>query len=92
MIRAIVGVIILIGAVLWLPIWVQLACFAAAVILLPYRVFFLVPAIIGDALYMPGSQFNLASHWLTLIVLGMIIIHWYAMKKMRVQHLYGLEA
>jgi hypothetical protein len=93
MIRTIIGVIILIGAVLWLPIWIQLALFAVAVVLLQYRYAVLIPAIMGDALYAPTPHFfNLANHWLTLIVLAMLAVYWYALKKLRVQHAYGLEA
>jgi hypothetical protein len=92
MIRTIVGVILLIGAVLWLPVWVQLALFAIAVIVLPYRFFVIIPAIISDALYAPTTRFSLVTHWSTLIVIAMLGIHWYVMKKMRLQHVYGLEA
>ena len=92
MIRTIVGVILLIAAVLWLPIWIQVVLFAIGVILLKYRFYVLIPAIIGDALYAPSTHFSLSGHWLTLIVLAMLGIHWYVMKKMRVQSFYGLEA
>ncbi|HTH92869.1 MAG TPA: hypothetical protein VL576_00070 [Candidatus Paceibacterota bacterium] len=92
MIRTIAGVIILIGVVLWFPVWIQVVFFAAAVILLPYKFLILIPAIIGDALYAPSTQLSLTSHWMTLIVLAMLGIHWYVMKKMRVQRVYGLEA
>lgn len=92
MVRTIVGVIILLLAVMWLPVWLQLALFAVAVIVAPYRLFLLIPAIISDAWYAPSMRFSLSAHWLTLVVLAMIGIHWYVMKKMRVQHLYGLEA
>jgi hypothetical protein len=56
MVRTIVGVIILIGVVVWLPIWAQLVFFAAAIILLPYQYVVLIPAVIGDALYAPTGQ------------------------------------
>lgn len=93
MVRTIAGLIILIGAVVWLPIWVQVAFFAAAIILLPYQYVVLIPAVIGDALYAPnGRIFTLSNHWLLIIVGAMLIIYWYSMKKMRVQRVYGLEA
>ena len=92
MIRTIVGVLLLIAAVLWLPMWIQVVLFAAAVIFLPHRAYILLPAIFSDALYAPSSQFSLRAHWTTLMVVVMLGIHWYVMKKMRVQHLYGLEA
>ena len=93
MVRTIAGVIILIGVVVWLPIWAQLVFFAAAIILLSYQYVVLIPAVIGDALYAPTGQiFSLANHWLLIIVGAMLIIYWYVMKKMRVQRVYGLEA
>ncbi len=92
MIRTIVGVILLIAAVVWLPIWVQLVLFALAISILPYRYFVLIPAIISDALYAPSTYFSFLTHWSTLIVLAMLGIQWYVMKKMRVQSMYGLEA
>lgn len=92
MIRTIVGIVLLIVAILWLPVWIQVALFAAAVIALPYRWYVLIPAILADALYAPTTQFSLASHWMTLIVLAMLGTYWFAQKKMRVQSIYGLEA
>jgi hypothetical protein len=92
MIRTIVGVTLLIVAVLLLPAWIQVVLFVAAIIVLPYRSFVLIPAIISDALYAPTSHISPSTHWLTLLVAALLAIHWYTMKKMRVQHLYGLEA
>jgi hypothetical protein len=92
MIRTIAGIVVLILAILWLPIWLQIMLFAIAVTILPYRFFVLAPAIIGDALYAPTMQFSLTAHWLTLIVLTMLGIQWFVAKKMRVNAFYGLEA
>ena len=93
MIRTIIGVVVLLCAILWLPLWLQLVLFALAVILVPYRVALLVPAIVSDALYAPTAHFSLYSHWLTLIVLAMLGIHWFVIRKMRVNSpFYGLEA
>jgi hypothetical protein len=92
MIRTVIGIILLIATVLWLPIWAQLTLFAAAVVVLPYRLYVLIPAVISDALYAPTTRLSLSAHWLTLIVLTMLGVHWYVIKKMRVQSIYGLEA
>jgi hypothetical protein len=92
MIRIVVGIVILTAAVLWLPLWLQLALFVAAIILLPYRFFLVIPAIISDALYAPGSVWKISSHWMTVIVLVLLAIHYFIMKKLRIRTLYGLEA
>jgi len=92
MIRTIIGIVLLVAAVLWLPIWLQIVLFAIAIAVLPYRFFVLVPAVISDALYAPSSHFSLTTHWLTLIVLAMLGLQWFIMKKMRVNSFYGLEA
>jgi hypothetical protein len=92
MIRTIVGILVLLIAILWLPIWLQIVLFSVAVVVVPYRYYLLIPAIIADALYTSHSVWNITSHWLTLIVLAMLGLHWFIMKKMRVTAFYGLEA
>jgi hypothetical protein len=92
MIRLVVGIVLLIAAVLWLPVWVQLALFAAAIIVVPYRFFLIVPAIVSDALYSSHGVWNFNAHWMTLIVLAMLALHYFIMKKLRIRTLYGLEA
>ncbi|MDB5188735.1 MAG: hypothetical protein JWM92_333 [Candidatus Nomurabacteria bacterium] len=93
MIRTIIGIAVLFCAILWLPLWLQLVVYALVIILIPHRVIVLVPAIVSDALYAPTTHFSLYSHWLTLSVLVMLGIHWFVVRKMRVNTpFYGLEA
>jgi hypothetical protein len=92
MIRTIIGIVLLLCAVLWLPVWLQLLLFAIAVVVIPYRAYILLSAIVSDALYAPTSHFSLTAHWMTLIVLAMIGLYWFIMRKLRVTPFYGLEA
>lgn len=92
MLRTIALIALLIIAVLYLPLWVQLVLFVAAILIGPYRFFMVIPAIVSDALYAPGSWMNPSAHWMTLLVLGLLGIHYFVMKKLRIRTVYGLEA
>ncbi len=92
MIRTVIGIMVLLAAVLWLPLWLQLVLFAAAIIIGPYRFFFIIPAIVSDALYAPTSRLSISNHWVTIIVFGMLALHWGIMKVLRVPTVYGVEA
>ncbi len=92
MIRTLILIALLLSAVLYLPLWIQLVLFVAAVLIGPYRFFMLVPAIVSDALYAPSMHFSLTGHWMTLIVLALLVLHWFIMKKLRIPTMYGVEA
>lgn len=92
MIRIVGAIVLLLAAVLWLPLWVQIGLFVIAIIVVPYRFFLVIPAIFSDALYAPTTHFSLKAHWMTLLVLVLLGIHYFIMKKMRIRTLYGLEA
>ena len=92
MVRIFLGILLLLAAVLWFPLWVQIALFVLAIIIVPYRFFLIIPAIVSDALYAPGSALSIRSHWMTLLVLTLLGIHYFIMKKLRIRTLYGLEA
>ncbi len=92
MIRTLIGIILLIVAVLWLPLWVQLILFALVIVTDPNRLLVLIPAIISDALYAPGSVWNLSHHIVVLIVLAALGLHYFIVRKLRVRSTYGLEA
>lgn len=92
MIRTIIIVLLLICAVLWLPVWLQVVLFAAAILIGPYRFFMVIPAIVSDALYAPTVHFSLAYHWMTLLVFVLLGLHWFIMKKLRIPTMYGVEA
>jgi hypothetical protein len=74
MIRTIAAVIVLLGAILWSPVWVQLILFACAIVLVRYRAVLLIPAIVSDVLYAPTP--SLAHMKCTLVVAAMIGV-WY---------------
>jgi hypothetical protein len=52
----------------------------------------LIPAIVSDALYAPGSVWKLSHHWMTVLVLAALLLHYLVMRKLRVRSTYGLEA
>ena len=76
MIRTIVSIGGLLVAVLWLPVWVQIALFILAILVFPYRLLFLLPAIVADVIYAPSTDFALGHFIMTGIVGGMLAI-WY---------------
>lgn len=74
MIRTISILFVLLAAVLWLPVWVQIVLFACAVVVVRYRFALLVPAIIADALYAPTVSLL---HLKLTVVVGVMIGLWY---------------
>ena len=74
MIRTITIFFVLLAAVLWLPVWVQIVLFACAVVVARYRFALLVPAIIADALYAPTVSLL---HLKLTVVVGAMIGLWY---------------
>lgn len=75
MIRTISILFVLLAAVLWLPVWVQIVLFACAVVVVVrYRFALLVPAIIADALYAPTVSLL---HLKLTVVVGVMIGLWY---------------
>ncbi len=92
MIRTIIGIVLLLGAILWLPLWAQIVLFALAILIVPHRFFLVIPAIVSDALYAPGSHLTFTSHWMTLLVLAMLGLHFIITKSLRIPTVYGLEA
>jgi hypothetical protein len=76
MIWSIFATIGLLGAVLWLPVGVQIALFVLVVLVFPYRLMVLIPAIVADVVYAPSSTFAINHLIMTGIVAGMLAI-WY---------------
>lgn len=76
MIQTILASVGLLAAVLWLPVWVQVVLFVLAVLVLPYRLLLLIPAIVADVVYAPSTNFALEHFIMTGIVGGMLVI-WY---------------
>jgi len=78
MIRSLCILVFLVCAVLWAPLWFQLTLFVLAVVLAPYKLFFLLPAILADILYAPTSNLSIGNFTMTLIV-GTLIGIWFVL-------------
>lgn len=76
MIRTIVGLIVIIASILWLPLWLQIGLFVIAMITLSYRVLLLIPAIVADALYAPTQRLTI-THFKMTAVVSVLLILWY---------------
>ncbi len=88
MIRTLVGVIAMIAAVLWCPLWFQFVLLLAGILVLRYRLLLLIPAIVADVLYAPSDTLSIAHLKLTMIT-GVMLLVWYAvMHETRIAHLY----
>lgn len=84
MIRTLIGVVLAIATVLWLPFWFQVVFFVVAVLILPYRLFLLIPAIVADAVYAPVH--TLAHLKMTFLVAAMLIIWYVIVTQTRLTH------
>ncbi len=90
MIRTFLAIVGISAAILWLPLWVQLALLALGVIVLPYRLALFIPAVFADALYAPGGV-SLVNMKYTLITAALILAHWVIVHKTRVKDIYAVE-
>jgi uncharacterized membrane protein len=86
MIRSIVAIGVLLGAVVWTPVWFQCVLFALSIAFLPKKVLFLIPAIVADALYAPTHAFSLSNLKMTMIVIGMLLLWLALMQQTRISH------
>lgn len=91
MVKTLIAIIILCGAVLYLPLWVQLGLFAIAVIIVRYPVALLIPAVFADAWYAPVRSFSFMNNKTVFIVGAMIILYYLVMRMTRIRERYGLE-
>lgn len=86
MIRSLIAVVVLLGAVLWTPVWFQCVLFVFCIAFLPKKVLFLIPAIVADALYAPATGLTLVNIKTTMIVTAMILIWLALMQQTRISH------
>ncbi len=80
MIRTFCVIAILIGIVLWTPVWLQLLAFVLAVFLVRYRLLLFVPALVADALYAPTLSHtwtSLIGAHTTVLIVGVFLAIWY---------------
>lgn len=87
MIKTIIAVIVLIAAVLWMPLWVQLILFCVAVLLVQYRLALFMPAILADVLYAPQPSIIYCK--MTVLVAALVILWWFVMTKTRIGERYA---
>ncbi|MFZ4500302.1 MAG: hypothetical protein ACOYMZ_02250 [Minisyncoccia bacterium] len=91
MIRTTLAIAVILAAILWLPLWVQLVLFGLSVVVLPYRLLLFIPAAFADALYAPVG-ISIPGLKYTLVVAGLIILQWVIVNKTRVKDFYAVEA
>ena len=91
MIRTTLAIVAMLAAILWLPLWVQLALFALGVLVLPHRLALFIPAAVADAVYAPAGV-SIAGLKYTLVVAALVIVHWVIVHKTRVKDFYAVEA
>ncbi len=89
--KTLAAVVVLFFAVFFLPFWIQVVLFVLSILLVPHRVFLLVPALFADAWYAPVRSISLNNNKTTLFVLGLIIIYTIIIRTTRVSQKYGLE-
>jgi len=90
MIRTAIILVLLFGAILWLPWWVQFVLLLVAIVVTPYRLALFVPAAFADALYAPGGV-SIAHVKYTLITAVLLILYWIIMTKTRIGEMYAME-
>lgn len=88
MIRITVAILILAASVFWAPFWVQGVLFFAAILLVRHRIFLLLPAVLADALYVPGDGFHLGMFHTTLVVAFVILVHFLITTQTRFSDMY----
>jgi hypothetical protein len=91
MIRSLCALGILLAATFLLPLWIQVLLYICAIIFIPNRVLFLLPAVIADLYYAPTTALTLQNLTTTLLVGGLLLVHWVVVHKTRIKNIYGLE-
>jgi len=90
MIRTAIAVVLLFGAIIWLPLWVQIGLLVIAVVVVPYQLVLFVPAAFADALYAPGG-ISITHLKYTLMTAVLMILYWAIMTKTRITEVYAME-
>lgn len=90
MIRTAIAVVVLLGAIVWLPLWLQLLLLLGAVIVVPYKLTLFVPAVFADALYAPGVV-SVAHLKYTLITALLLVLYWILITKTRINEIYAVQ-
>lgn len=91
MFRALVAILILICAILWLPFWLQIVIFAVAIILVRLRLLLILPAILADLIYAPTHNLSFVNFRVSLLIIAMIVLWQVLISQTRLADLYVLE-
>lgn len=83
MIRTCIGLVLIIAAVLWFPVAFQMGLFVIGILLLPYRLLLLIPAVFADTLYAPMHTLSLGHFQMTLVVGGLLLVWFIIMTQTR---------
>ena len=90
--RTLLAVLGLCAAVLFAPLWVQILLLMISVVIAPYRIALLIPAVLSDVLYRPQDEIALRYSFSTLFVVGVLVVYWLIITKTRVTTIvHGLE-
>lgn len=91
MVRILIALLVLFVAMLYTPLWLQIALYIVAVIITPHRILLLIPAVFADVYYAPTEALSLYNLKTTLFVGGLLVVHFIIMTKTRVGLLYGVS-
>ncbi|MBP6857599.1 MAG: hypothetical protein KBC11_00160 [Candidatus Pacebacteria bacterium] len=91
MIRTIFYLVILFGATLFLPFWIQITLYLIGFFIIKHKVSMLAPALFADIWYAPSDTISLGNYKTFLIILGFLIIYFLISKTTRVREKYDFE-
>lgn len=80
MIRTTIALIVIMLAIFWLPVWIQIGLMVIAIGTCSYRVLFFIPAIVSDVLYAPTASITPGDLSMTILVGGLITL-WFILTK-----------
>lgn len=86
MVRTFLLVCIVIATILWTPWWIQLGAWGIALILSPYPLFLIIPAIVADVLYAPAAGGILGYIRVTLVAAVVLLLYVGIVRHTRVSH------
>lgn len=91
MIRTSIGIVLLIIATIWLPVWVQLLGYLVFCIITANPAALFLVAVFADRLYSPVSSLTIHNHYYLLYALSIYVIFQLAMRFTRLKHIYEME-
>ena len=89
MIRTAIVVLVLIGAVCFLPLWVQVLLCIVGLLAVRYYSALIIPAIVSDVLYAPTAHLTFSQMKLTILTSVVVALYWFVLHKTRIGEQYG---